>query len=67
MEKSALGMALKKIGLKIGVDTGLNLSKYIKKKSDLLREKVTGNIQSCDDPNQDDALNESIENKEDKK
>ena len=29
MEKSALGMALKKIGLKIGVETGTNLSKYI--------------------------------------
>jgi len=38
MEKSALGMALKKIGIKIGVDTGLNLSKYIKNKGDLLRE-----------------------------
>lgn len=33
-------MALKKIGIKIGIDTGLNLSKYVKKKSDLLREKA---------------------------
>ena len=60
MEKSALGMALKKIGLKIGIDTGLNLSKYIKKKSDLLREKATGDNQSCDDPDQEDTLNEPI-------
>ena len=43
MEKSALGMALKKIGLKIGIDTGHTLSIYIKKKDDLLREKFIEN------------------------
>ena len=34
MEQSPLGVALLKIGIRIGVDTGAVLNKYIKKRSD---------------------------------
>lgn len=34
MQQSPLGAALLKIGLRIGVDTGTVLNKYIKKRSD---------------------------------
>lgn len=40
---SSLGLALSKIGIKIGSDTGASLNQYIKKKSD-----KSGSLTSCD-------------------